>query len=62
MEANKETALMGTKEISDAAGYSWQTLERLIKNDNFPAVKICGRWSSDKALIVEWKREKIRNK
>ena len=54
-----DSSLTGMQEIAEASGYSRQTVEKFIKNENFPAVKIGGRWSSDKALIVEWKREKI---
>jgi len=55
-------SLTGMQEIAEASGYSWQTIEKLIKHENFPAVKIGGRWSSDKTLIAEWRREKIRKK
>lgn len=59
---NINDSLTGMQEIVDASGYSWQTVEKLIKYENFPAVKIGGRWSSDKDLIAEWRKEKIRKK
>ena len=57
--AEIDSSLTGMQEIVQASGYSRQTVEKFIKHENFPAVKIGGRWSSDRTLIVEWKREKI---
>jgi len=57
--AMQDDSLIGMKEIADAAGFSWKTVEKFIKDDNFPATKLGGRWASDRLLIAEWKRNKI---
>lgn len=40
----------------------WPRLKYLIDNENFPAVKIGGQWTSDKEMINEWRKEKIKKK
>ena len=51
--------LTGRKEILEYARRSWQTVERWIKEEEFPARKLDGVWESSTDLIDEWKREKI---
>ena len=51
--------LTGTKEIHDYVRRSWETIERWIKEEGFPAKKLDGVWESSTDLIDEWKREKI---
>lgn len=53
------TALTGLKEISAYSGYSERKLMDLIRHENFPAVKVGGRWESDLVLIDKWRTRLI---
>jgi predicted DNA-binding transcriptional regulator AlpA len=54
------TALVGMKEISRYTSRSEATILALIRDADFPAVKIRGGWESDSDLIDTWRREQIR--
>ncbi|MDD5643281.1 MAG: hypothetical protein PHX53_16635 [Syntrophales bacterium] len=51
--------LTGKKNICNFLGRSWDTVERWIREREFPARKIDGVWESDSALITEWRRNQI---
>lgn len=53
------TALFGMKEITEHAGMSKGTVNKLIEKEGFPACKIGGTWTSDVVLIRKWIRGKI---
>lgn len=55
-----DTELSTRKEICQAVGRSWKTVESWIQRYNFPALMIDGRWESDRALIRLWRRKMIR--
>jgi predicted DNA-binding transcriptional regulator AlpA len=50
------TALQGMKEICRYVGKSDKTVHKYIRVEGFPASKVGGEWSSDKAMIDEWRR------
>ena len=37
-------------------------MRRLIVEQDFPAAKIAGQWTSDTALIAQWRKDKIRGR
>lgn len=49
------SALSGMDAISTYATRSANNIRLLVKNDNFPAVKIGGSWESDTGLIDKWR-------
>ena len=51
--------LIGLDEISDYYGRSKTVVKDLIRNDNFPAVKVHGRWESSADLIDRYRIQKI---
>lgn len=53
------TTLLGMKEIMDYTGRNRIIVMKWIENDNFPAVKVDGRWESDTDLIDEYRRRRI---
>lgn len=59
-EKTTNSGLVGLKEIAAFYGCSQKRILELIRSESFPAVKICGTWESDKALIEKWRRKKIR--
>jgi hypothetical protein len=52
-------ALVGMKEICEHAKRSEATVLDLIRNEDFPAVKIKGVWESDTEEISAWRKGKI---
>ena len=54
-----KTILVGTKEISNYTGRSWNTILDWIENRGFPARMIDSRWESDKQLIDNWRRIRL---
>lgn len=52
----------GKKALCGHMGRGWDTIQKWIKEDNFPARKIDGRWESDMALIATWRRDMILDK
>ncbi len=57
----EDTTLYGQNEIADFYGRDWRTVKKLIR-EGFPAVKIEGRWESDKVLIRRWRRSYVEQK
>jgi hypothetical protein len=55
------TILTGKKQIQAFVGRSWGTIMKWVAEDEFPAVKLDGVWSSDALLITDWIRKKIKN-
>ena len=51
--------LTGKKNICNFLGRSWDTVERWIREEGFPARKIDGVWESDSELITNWRRSQI---
>lgn len=51
--------LMGMKEIAEYTGRNRAVVIKWIENDNFPAIKIDGRWESNTDLIEEYHRHRI---
>ena len=56
-----KTILTGRKEIQNFVGRRWEIIIRWINDQNFPARKIDGQWESDAELIVEWRKDRIKN-
>ncbi len=52
-------ALSGMKEICRHMSRSEATILELIRDLDFPAVKIKGMWESDTELISQWRLEQI---
>jgi len=48
-------SLSGMDAIAAYAKRSKNTTRRLIKSDNFPAVKMLGTWESDTDLVDKWR-------
>jgi|GEM_PF-2384936 len=51
--------LTGMKEICDYSKKSYKTVTWLIRERQYPAVKIGGEWVSDTDLIDIWWRDEI---
>ena len=58
-KSSESKMLRTMQEICDYYGRSEQVIMRLIKEDNFPAVKIVNRWESNKDLIDAYQRRAI---
>ena len=52
-------SLSGMKAICQYMNRSEPTILKLIREEGFPAKKICGGWESDTDLIDRWRRKKI---
>ena len=55
----QQTGLSGMNEIAGYMRRSAVTILKLIRTQDFPAVKVGGVWESDKGLIDQWRREQI---
>ena len=53
------TTLVGRKDIIKFTERSWKVIKRWINTRGFPAVKVDGRWESDKDLIREWRKDQL---
>lgn len=53
------TNLSGLDEIAIYARRSKATVLDWIRNEGFPAAKLGAVWESDKAMIDDWKRDRI---
>lgn len=60
-EKNKEQSrmLLSMDEIEAYTGRSRQTIRKWVEDDNFPAVKIDGRWESRTDLIDAYRERRI---
>ena len=56
---DKNKILVGMGEIVKYTGRPGNTIKQWIKKDNFPAVKIDGRWESNTELIDNFQRRRI---
>ncbi len=56
-----KTPIYGLDEIADYAKLSKNTIRKLVKESNFPAGKVGGKWSSDIESIDRWRASKINN-
>lgn len=52
--------LYGMDAIEDYVGRNKQTVRKWIERDNFPAVKVDGRWESNTLLIDEFRKQRIK--
>jgi hypothetical protein len=52
--------ISGKKNICNFLGRSWDTVERWIREREFPARKIDGIWESDSELITAWRQNLIK--
>jgi predicted DNA-binding transcriptional regulator AlpA len=57
--AASTTELLGMKEICSYMRRSETTILKLIKEEDFPAKKICGAWVSDTEIIGHWRKQKL---
>jgi predicted DNA-binding transcriptional regulator AlpA len=58
VEVNDD-ALVGMTAICEYMGKSKGTMLRLIRESDFPAVKIGQEWFSDRDMIAEWRKKII---
>lgn len=62
-EGNEKKApgrmLLSMDEIEDFTGRSRQIIRRWVEEENFPAVKVDGRWESSTDLIDDWRKRRI---
>jgi len=57
--ANHEKILVGMQEIEKYTGRPANTIKQWIRDNNFPAIKINGRWESNTELIDAYQRRRI---
>lgn len=55
----KEKVLVGLVIIGGYCGRSPKIIRKLVKENNFPAVKIFGRWESNTDLIDVWQHNLV---
>lgn len=51
--------LNGMKEITDYVGRHKSVIRKWVEEDNFPAVKIDGRWEANTVLIDRFRQKRI---
>lgn len=59
MEKQKGQMLVGMDAIENYVGRNKQTIRKWIAGENFPAIKVDGRWESNTALIDEFRQRRI---
>lgn len=57
--ANQPKILVGMQEIEKYVGRPANTIKLWIRDNNFPAIKINGRWESNTDLIDSFQRRRI---
>jgi hypothetical protein len=57
--ANQPKILVGMQEIEKYVGRPGNTIKQWIRDNNFPAVKINGRWESNTDLIDAYRLRRI---
>ncbi len=62
MDPASRPELCGLKQIATYLGKSENSVRRLIREEDFPAVKIGGEWTSDMQEITRWRRQRIRRR
>lgn len=55
-------ALVTMDEIVVYVGWHKNKIKEWIETENFPAVKLDGRWESNTALIDSWRRKRLEEK
>jgi len=53
-QEKQEKIIYSIKEISELLGISEATIRKLVKNEDFPSVKIGGRIFAEKDQFLEW--------
>lgn len=56
-----KTPIYGLDEIADYAKLSKNTIRKLVKESNFPAGKVGGKWCSYIESIDSWRTSQINN-
>lgn len=51
--------LVGIIKIAEYTGRGKGTIKKRIKDENFPALKVDGRWESNTVLIDEYEQRRI---
>lgn len=54
--------LITMDEISKYVGRNERTIRKWVKAENFPAVKVDGRWESNTILIDRFRQQRINNR
>ncbi len=52
--------LVTLEEIAEYTGRNRKTIKKWVEEENFPAVKVDGRWESNRELIDEFQRQRIK--
>ena len=55
-----ENNIIGMKSLCAHMGLNTHTMRKLIQTEGFPAAKVMGTWYSEKSLISDWVRSKVR--
>lgn len=58
---DKKKVLVGMEAIGFYCGRSSKIIKKLVKENNFPAIKICGRWESNTDLVDRWQHNLVAN-
>lgn len=61
MTQDTDSRLIGMREIARYCQTSDRTVRYWIEEYGFPAASLCGRWESDKELVLDWRRMAIEN-
>jgi hypothetical protein len=59
MQPTSTIFIIGIKEIANLVGLGLNETKRLVKNDDFPAVKYCNRWLSTREELELWAKHFI---
>lgn len=51
--------LVTLEEIATYSGRSKNTILKWVEENNFPAIKVDGRWESNADLIEDWQRRRL---
>ena len=60
MQEEMGKLLIGMDAIEDYTGRNKRTIRKWVEQNNFPAIKIDGRWESNTALIDQWRLRRIK--
>jgi hypothetical protein len=58
----EDDCLITLEDVREYTGWEARKLKKLVRHGGFPMKKIGGQWVSSKALIDEWRRERIKEK
>ena len=59
MTKKTTNTLLGMKEIAAYTGRDRATIMKWINDENFPAIKVDGRWESNTDLIDTYRQQRI---